>query len=170
MSSHYNVTFNTQLRTDLSPIEVAALDYLFGECDSPPSQFPDHWFFQQEEITATAFWHLNHPVQYSVPGYIYRLWRSFDETNTQLTTCGVNIYLHGIKDSALWSYCELLGLFGWLASLSVDHGLVGSHSVMDSVELIEAQTTTLYLIQDNELFISTGQIGECHSVMNSAKK
>ena len=170
MSSHYFVSFNTELSATLSANEVTALEYTFGIQKKPPNRAPNHWFFENEGTSVLEPWHQSYQDQNISGPNVFRLWRTFDAATGHLIACGVNIHLDGLKLESLWDYDGTLGLLGWLASLSLNHGLVGAMGIGDSLDSIEAHRRELLVVRDGELFVSLGEIGEYASISPQTKQ
>lgn len=162
MSTHYSFTFNCFLDPRLGSDQETTLDYIFGANKSLPERLPAHWFY--DEVSESVLADFQRLSSSQVGRGIMRLWQGFDST-VQTVARGVNLHVTDLKLEGVWGYCGFLGLLSWLASLSMDCGLVGAISPYDSGESVEDQSNTLLVIRNRELCVSNGCLGECSPII-----
>jgi hypothetical protein len=169
MSTHYTFVFNAHLHDWLTQSEIRALEYIFEGTGSPPAELPSHDFFQPEGISMEAFWRGNDLHSQPRPiAHWNRLWTDRDPISGAARARGVNIFQNGIKDS-WWSYAESFGLICWLASLSLEQGLVGSLVAEDAGPERGAKPKLFYVF-DKELHMQATPGEEIHSVISSNER
>ena len=153
MSTHYTLAFNCMLDPAVGAEQLNALDYLFGLAPDSPSKFPDHWFFEcasAEQIAQTRVLSRD-----PADRFLKRLWRE-TKADGRVVALGVNLVVPGYKLEGIYDHEGLLGFMGWLASFSLDYGLVGTISPCDGTGPLEEQLHALLYIQRRELYLSSG--------------
>ena len=145
MSSSYTYTLYIALRDDLSPVECAALDYLFN--DGPcPAQWPAHAFFQEGGVPER----LGRQEGFPAGAFVSAFWRAADHPGM---FSGVHYACPNLKME--WFYEVHLALAGWLASLSSARGHVGAFKNQDD----DAGLPLLLYVYDRTLYLQVLERG-----------
>ena len=128
-----------ELRDDLSPAELDALDYLFNDRQERPEQWPAHPFFETGDPPEA----MGRQDVFPPGAFVSVSWRASEHPGM---FSGVHYACPNLKLE--WFYNVHLGMMRWLASISSSRGYVGAFKNQDDDEGLPM----LFYVYDRKLY------------------
>ena len=157
MSQHFTFSLSIEIENNLSPEEVAVIEYLFGENSFIPESLPRHYYFEHG-IPEKPY--LRQYRDFTENSYSATAWLQNNSQN-KLVRRFIELRLPSKKIEEIYEIS--LPFASWLATISCKSGFVGSFSLEDAVDF----NPVLLFIYKRELY--TGNANEAYSFSTGTK-